>query len=74
VGELTSLSGSYFDPEVVEAFEKYFAEVMEPRSRRLSERTLNEPGRRSAIEGQGAEEQCAEEQANNAFRERELVT
>ena len=74
VGELTSLSGSYFDPEVVEAFEKYFTEVMEPRSRLLSQRTLHEPGRRSAIAGQGAEEQCAEEQASNALRERELVT
>jgi HD-GYP domain-containing protein (c-di-GMP phosphodiesterase class II) len=60
--ELTSLSGKYFDPEVVVAFEKYFIEVIEPRSRRLSERTLHEPMRHSEIEEQCAEEQCAEEQ------------
>jgi len=40
VAELTSLAGSYFDPQVIDAFGKYFAEVMEPRYRRLSERTM----------------------------------
>ncbi|MEK6325292.1 MAG: HD domain-containing phosphohydrolase [Acidobacteriota bacterium] len=44
VRELISLSGTYFDPEVAEAFARYFAEVIEPRSRLLSQRTtMQEP-------------------------------
>jgi HD-GYP domain-containing protein (c-di-GMP phosphodiesterase class II) len=39
MNELRLQSGTYFDPEVMEAFGKYFADVIEPRSRRLSERT-----------------------------------
>jgi HD-GYP domain-containing protein (c-di-GMP phosphodiesterase class II) len=39
MNELRLQSGTYFDPEVMEAFGKYFDDVIEPRSRRLSERT-----------------------------------
>jgi response regulator RpfG family c-di-GMP phosphodiesterase len=45
MNELASLSGSYFDPEVIEAFGRYFATVIEPRSRRLSERTTMQEAR-----------------------------
>lgn len=38
MSELASRSGTYFDPEVIEAFGRYFEDVIEPRSRRLSER------------------------------------
>ena len=73
VDELTLLSGSYFDPEVVEAFEKYFVEVIGPRSLRLSQRTLQES--RSGI--LGYEGECrteAEEQMSAGGRERELAS
>lgn len=41
--ELTLRSGTYFDPDVIEAFGRYFGNVIEPRSRRLDERiTLKE--------------------------------
>ncbi|MEK6405661.1 MAG: HD domain-containing phosphohydrolase [Acidobacteriota bacterium] len=47
MNELASLSGSYFDPEVMDAFGRYFAAVIEPRSRRLSERmTMQEAKQR----------------------------
>ncbi|HXI89849.1 MAG TPA: HD domain-containing phosphohydrolase [Blastocatellia bacterium] len=39
LSELTSASGTYFDPEVFEAFSRYFVNVIEPRNRRLSNRT-----------------------------------
>jgi len=39
LGELTLRSGTYFDPEVIEAFVRHFAAEIEPRSRRLRERT-----------------------------------
>ena len=32
-------SGTYFDPQVFEAFSRYFVNVIEPRNRRLSNRT-----------------------------------
>ncbi|MFY9573121.1 MAG: HD domain-containing phosphohydrolase, partial [Blastocatellia bacterium] len=38
MNELASLSGTFFDPEVIDAFVRYFEDVIEPRSRRLSER------------------------------------
>lgn len=58
VAQLTLLSGSYFEPEVVEAFREYFIEVIEPRNRRLKQRTLQDPRRKiSEILGQWAEEQ-----------------
>ena len=38
MSELTLASGTYFDPEVFEAFGRYFVNVIEPRSRRLSDR------------------------------------
>jgi HD-GYP domain-containing protein (c-di-GMP phosphodiesterase class II) len=37
--ELMLRSGTYFDPDVMEAFRVYFDEEIEPRNRRLSERT-----------------------------------
>ncbi len=37
--ELMLRSGTYFDPDVLEAFRVYFDEEIEPRNRRLSERT-----------------------------------
>jgi len=39
MSELTLASGTYFDPEVFEAFSRYFVNVIEPRNRRLSDRT-----------------------------------
>jgi HD-GYP domain-containing protein (c-di-GMP phosphodiesterase class II) len=73
VDELTLLSGSYFDPEVVEAFEKYFVEVIGPRSRRLSQRTLQES--RSGILGYEGERRVeAEEQMSAGGQERELAS
>jgi HD-GYP domain-containing protein (c-di-GMP phosphodiesterase class II) len=46
LAQLTVRSGGYFDPEVVEAFVRYFESEIEPRNRRLSERaTLKEPGK-----------------------------
>jgi len=73
VDELTLLSGSYFDPEVVEAFEKYFVEVIGPRSRRLSQRTLQES--RSGILGYEGECRAeAEEQMSAGGQERELAS
>jgi len=38
VGQLTMRSGTYFDPEVIEAFVRCFANEIGPRSRQLSER------------------------------------
>ncbi|HXU08341.1 MAG TPA: HD domain-containing phosphohydrolase [Blastocatellia bacterium] len=39
LAQLTMRSGGYFDPEVVEAFVRYFENEIEPRSLRLAERT-----------------------------------
>lgn len=39
LGQLTTRSGTYFDPEVIEAFVRHYGNEIEPRSRRLSERT-----------------------------------
>jgi HD-GYP domain-containing protein (c-di-GMP phosphodiesterase class II) len=42
--QLTMRSGTYFDPEVIVAFERCFANEIEPRHRRLSQRTtMREP-------------------------------
>jgi HD-GYP domain-containing protein (c-di-GMP phosphodiesterase class II) len=38
LAQLTMRSGAYFDPEVVEAFVRYFENEIEPRNLRLSER------------------------------------
>ena len=43
-GELTLRSGTYFDPEVMEAFGRYFDREINPRNPRVAERTtLKEP-------------------------------
>jgi HD-GYP domain-containing protein (c-di-GMP phosphodiesterase class II) len=39
LSQLTLRSGSYFDPEVIEAFVRHYEKEIEPSSRRLSERT-----------------------------------
>jgi len=42
--ELTLRTGTYFDPDVIEAFAAYFGKEIEPRHRQLSERmTMKEP-------------------------------
>lgn len=38
LAQLTMRSGSYFDPEVIEAFVRHYGNEIEPRNRRLSER------------------------------------
>ena len=44
VAQLTMRSGSYFDPEVIEAFVRHYRNEIEPRNRRLNERkTIKEP-------------------------------
>jgi len=44
LSELAQRSGTYFDPEVMGAFTRYFEREIEPRSRRIAERTtLKEP-------------------------------
>jgi HD-GYP domain-containing protein (c-di-GMP phosphodiesterase class II) len=45
--ELTLRSGTYFDPQVIEAFVQYFNSEIEPRSRALESRTLREPQHKS---------------------------
>ncbi len=42
LGELTTRSGTYFDPGVIEGFVKYFSREIEPRSRAIENRTLPE--------------------------------
>ena len=43
LGELTTRSGSCFDPAVIEAFLKYYGDEIEPRSRLLNDRkTINQ--------------------------------
>lgn len=37
--QITARAGSYFDPDVVQAFVRYFESQIEPQNRRLSERT-----------------------------------
>lgn len=44
LNQLTSRSGSYFDSEVIDAFVRYFESELEPRRRRLEDRTtMKEP-------------------------------
>jgi len=44
LGELKLRSGSYFDPEVLEAFARYFEREIDPRKKNFQERTtLKEP-------------------------------
>jgi HD-GYP domain-containing protein (c-di-GMP phosphodiesterase class II) len=44
LGQLTKRSGTYFDPEVIDAFARYFANHIESRGRRSREKkTMKEP-------------------------------
>ncbi|HWO00300.1 MAG TPA: hypothetical protein VNS63_13635, partial [Blastocatellia bacterium] len=41
--ELTMRSGTYFDPDVIDAFVQYFSREIEPRSRGIENKTQPEP-------------------------------
>jgi len=45
--ELTTRSGTYFDPAVIEAFVQYFSREIEPRNRALENQTLQETQNKS---------------------------